>query len=285
GRILLKRFLQDWLASQSPQKNRPSPMETTLLQDEMGRKSGSLYMTNRAFKMSNLEFPPEQIHDDVEDRVEVKLHLDEDDQGTCIHAIECHVQFTIDANFENVAKTWWFDLVESTPIFKSTIVERFQQNIVYVNQELAREKFKRLTVAGVFMDEEKDRITITQTNIALDERFPFVDGENRSNGMQWIVFQHITDRLTLVRWTVMNFCPVNAYGPLSLSEVVKYMKYPVYPNDSEEMLLMKIRNGFEVILTGIRDLFRHRCSRFKLEPITLGSRDLPIESITPVNVD
>ncbi|CAK4182344.1 unnamed protein product [Aphanomyces euteiches] len=103
--------------------------------------------------------------------------------------------------------------------------------------------------------------------------------------MQWIVFQHITDRLTLVRWTVMNFCPVNAYGPLSLSEVVKYMKYPVYPNDSEEMLLMKIRNGFEVILTGIRDLFRHRCSRFKLEPITLGSRDLPIESITPVNVD
>ncbi|CAK4535807.1 unnamed protein product, partial [Aphanomyces euteiches] len=256
GRILLKRFLQDWLASQSPQKNRPSPMETTLLQDEKGRTSGSLYMTNRAFKMSNLEFPPELVHEDVEDYVEVKLHLDEDDHGTCIHAVECHVQFTIDANFEN-------------------IVEKFKENIMYVSQEHTRAKVKRLTIAGAFMDEEKDRITITQTGIALDERFPFVEGENRSNGMQWVVFQHITDRLTLVRWTIVNFCPVNANGPLSLSEVAEFLQYRVYPNDSEESLLVKIQSGFDNILTNLRDQFRHRCSRFKLEPTTLGSRELP----------
>ncbi|CAK4101417.1 unnamed protein product, partial [Aphanomyces euteiches] len=134
--------------------------------------------------MSNLEFPPELVHEDVEDYVEVKLHLDEDDHGTCIHAVECHVQFTIDANFENVAKTWWFDLVESTPLLTSTIVEKFKENIMYVSQEHTRAKVKRLTIAGAFMDEEKDRITITQTGIALDERFPFVEGENRSNGMQ-----------------------------------------------------------------------------------------------------
>ncbi|KAH9148480.1 hypothetical protein AeRB84_008181 [Aphanomyces euteiches] len=284
GRILLKRFLQDWLASQSPQKNRPSPMETTLLQDEKGRTSGSLYMTNRAFKMSNLEFPPELVHEDVEDYVEVKLHLDEDDHGTCIHAVECHVQFTIDANFENVAKTWWFDLVESTPLLTSTIVEKFKENIMYVSQEHTRAKVKRLTIAGAFMDEEKDRITITQTGIALDERFPFVEGENRSNGMQWVVFQHITDRLTLVRWTIVNFCPVNANGPLSLSEVAEFLQYRVYPNDSEESLLVKIQSGFDNILTNLRDQFRHRCSRFKLEPTTLGSRELPVESHRHVNV-
>ncbi|CAK4756015.1 unnamed protein product [Aphanomyces euteiches] len=146
-------------------------------------------------------------------------------------------------------------------------------------------KFKRLSLAGVFLDEEKDRITITQTGIALDEQFPFVEGENRSNGMQWIVFQHITDRLTQVRWSVMNFCPVNANGPLSLRETAQYMQYPVHPNDSEELLLLKIQSGFETILTNLRDEFRQRSSRFKLEPITLGFRDFPIESLSHLDMD
>ncbi|KAH9076847.1 hypothetical protein Ae201684P_010778 [Aphanomyces euteiches] len=81
-----------------------------------------------------------------------------------------------------------------------------------------------MCVAGVFLDHENDRITITQTGIALDKRFPFQDGENRTNGISWIVFQHVTDRLTLVRWSVLNFCPVNAKGALPLREVAQYMR-------------------------------------------------------------
>ncbi|CAK4071484.1 unnamed protein product [Aphanomyces euteiches] len=65
------------------------------------------------------------------------------------------------------------------------VVEKFGDNIMYVKQEHERLKYKRLLVAGVFLDDENDRITITQTGISLDERFPFREGETRSNGIQW----------------------------------------------------------------------------------------------------
>ncbi|KAH9105555.1 hypothetical protein AeMF1_018677 [Aphanomyces euteiches] len=162
-------------------------METILLSDENDRRNGSFYMTNRAYTMSKMECPPESLRKLGQDSLQVKLHLDQDDDGTCIHATECHIQFPIDANFENVAKTWWFDLLESSPLVTSKIVERFDQHVVYVKQEHTKLKFKWLCVVGVFLDDENNRITITQTAIALDERFPFVEGESRSNGFQWSV--------------------------------------------------------------------------------------------------
>ncbi|KAG9411133.1 hypothetical protein AC1031_016786 [Aphanomyces cochlioides] len=42
GRKQVRSFLQDWSASQSPQKGRSSPLETMLLPDDKGRRSGSL---------------------------------------------------------------------------------------------------------------------------------------------------------------------------------------------------------------------------------------------------
>ncbi|KAF0721697.1 hypothetical protein Ae201684P_010487 [Aphanomyces euteiches] len=98
-------------------------------------------MTNRAYNMSKEECPPQSLRDLVDDSVQVRRHLDEDDHGACIAAFECHVQFTIDANFENVAKTWWFDLLESTPLVSSTILEKFGENIMYVKQEHSTLKY------------------------------------------------------------------------------------------------------------------------------------------------
>ncbi|KAG9411146.1 hypothetical protein AC1031_016796 [Aphanomyces cochlioides] len=237
GRIQLKIFLQDWLESQAPQKGRPSPMETILLPDDNGRRSGCLHMTSRAYSLSQEEFPPrETLEEEVQDFVDVKIHLDEDG----ISALEGHVQFTVDANFENVAKTWWFGIIESTPLLHSTIVEKFGENIIYVKQELAGMQYKRLMVAGVFLDEAKDRITITQTGIAFDERFPFTEGESRADGTQWVIFQHVTDRLTIVRWSTLNHCPVNANDPLSVEETALNMRISLKENESEESILAKI---------------------------------------------
>ncbi|CAK4477981.1 unnamed protein product, partial [Aphanomyces euteiches] len=165
--------------------------------------------------------------------------------GTCIRAIEYHLQFTIFANFENVAKTWWFDLLEASPLVVSTVLDAIGEHIIYVSQEHSSLKYTRLCLAGIVMDEEKDRITITQTGIATDDRFPFQDGESRSNGFQWVVFQHVTDNLTLVRWSLLNFCPVNAKGPLSLSEMARNLRCAVRPNDSKESILMKIHIAVE----------------------------------------
>ncbi|KAG9411142.1 hypothetical protein AC1031_016793 [Aphanomyces cochlioides] len=277
----LKVFLVDWLASQSPQKGRPSPMETTLLPDENGRRSGCYYMTNRAYNLSKQKYPPRKTYEEeVEDFLEVKLHLDEDDSGTCIHAIESHVQFTVDANFENAAKTWWFDTLESTPLVETSVIEKFEDHIMYVKHEFTRYKFRSLYVAGVFLDHDEDRITITQTGIAIDELFPFVQGESRSNGIQWVVFQHVTDHLMIVRWSILNCCPVNANGPLSLLETALNSHCGAEPEDSEEVLLAKFQTAAEKYLEETRDQFLRRCSRFKLEPTTISARYLPIGSVS-----
>ncbi|CAK4744684.1 unnamed protein product [Aphanomyces euteiches] len=235
GRLQLRDFLQHWLASQSPQKGRPLLMETILLPDDNGRRSGCYFMTNRAYNLSKQKYPPRKTYEEeVEDFLEVKIHLDEDDRGTCVLATECHIQFTVDANFENVAKTWWFDLVESNPLVEASIIEKFEDRIKYVKHEYTKVKYRRLCVAGVFLDQDQDRIMITQTGIAIDEHFPFVHGESRSNGIQWIVFQHVTDRLTIVRWSIVSFCPVSAKGPLSFFETALNAGCDVKPEDCEE---------------------------------------------------
>ncbi|CAK4366797.1 unnamed protein product, partial [Aphanomyces euteiches] len=97
-----------------------------------------------------------------------------------------------------------------------------------------------------------------------------------------IVFQRITDRLTVVRWSILNFCPVNADGPISLREYAEKLRCNVNPKDSEEALCAKIQSGLEQALGNLRDQFR---SRFKLEPTTMGSRDFAMESRAHGNDD
>ncbi|KAG9411135.1 hypothetical protein AC1031_016788 [Aphanomyces cochlioides] len=277
GREEVILFLFNWVMTQVPQKGRPSPMEITLLPDESGRRSGGFYMTNRAYTLSKEYYPYRLLNDGVEDEFKVEIYLGEDENGTCIFAIECHLQFNVFANFENVAKTWWFDLVESTDLIRSTIEERFAKHIVYVRQEYPQLKYNRLCVAGVFLDHDQDRITITQTGIALDERFPFQEGESRTNGYHWVVFQHVEDRLTVVRWSLVTYCPVNANGPLSIRQVAENLRCTVHDMDSKETLLSKIKDASQRTLENFRDLFRKRCDRFKLEQSNLGSRNFSFE--------
>ncbi|CAK4830090.1 unnamed protein product [Aphanomyces euteiches] len=264
GRLQLRDFLQHWLASQSPQKGRPLLMETILLPDDNGRRSGCYFMTNRAYNLSKQKYPPRKTYEEeVEDFLEVKIHLDEDDRGTCVLATECHIQFTVDANFENVAKTWWFDLVESNPLVEASIIEKFEDRIKYVKHEYTKVKYRRLCVAGVFLDQDQDRIMITQTGIAIDEHFPFVHGESRSNGIQW-------QDCVSTRDGPLDDCP------LSFFETALNAGCDVKPEDCEEVLLVKFQTAAENFLEGARDQFLGRCSRFKLEPTTISTRDLPI---------
>ncbi|CAK4792895.1 unnamed protein product, partial [Aphanomyces euteiches] len=91
-------------------------------------------------------------------------------------------------NYENVAKTWRFDYTESTTLYTVLMVEKMDEDILYSIQEHNELKLKRISVSGVFPGYPgQDRITITHAGIAVDERFPFGDGETRVNGFQWSV--------------------------------------------------------------------------------------------------
>ncbi|CAK4169454.1 unnamed protein product, partial [Aphanomyces euteiches] len=273
-RELLKSWLVSWAHAQSPHESGPNYMEVTLLRDDDGRRRGCVHMTHRTHMMSQQAYPSKPFGNKVEDKTEVKMHLGQDDHGTCIKAYECHLQYTIFANYENVAKTWRMDLTDSTPILRLTFMEEIDEHIAYIFHEHTHLKQSRIGVIGVFRGYDgQDRITITQTGIVVDERCPFVQGETRSNGIQWVLFEHVTDLITIVRWSLLIYCPVNANGSLSLHEVAHSVHSPVSPFDSDEVIVERLCLVAERALNSIRDQFRKRCDRFKLESFTMGTRD------------
>ncbi|KAG9401350.1 hypothetical protein AC1031_009215 [Aphanomyces cochlioides] len=141
--------------------------ERMLLPDDSGRRNGSIFMTNRVYNMSKIEYPLGSPSEQVDDSLSMKQHLGEDAHGTCIHAVECHITY----QRRGERRGDW----ETHHAYHG------------ICQEFMKLKYKRMSVAGVFMDEGKDRITITRTSIAMGERYPFMAGESRSNGFQWYV--------------------------------------------------------------------------------------------------
>ncbi|KAG9411106.1 hypothetical protein AC1031_016756 [Aphanomyces cochlioides] len=239
-------------------------MEVTLLQDDYGRRRGCVGLTNRTHIMSQEAYPYKPFGNYVEDKIDIKIHLGEDEHGICIKAFESNLLFTVEGNYETVAKMWRFDYTESTPVFTVKMTEKIDDEIVYIIQEHNVLKLKRISVSGVFPGYPgQDRITVTHAGIALDERFPFVEGETRSSGFQWTIFEHITDHLTLVRWSSLAFCPVNAHGPLSLLDTASSFRVAVNLNDSDEMIVVRIRSVAAVSFEKLVWSFRQRLNHFQ----------------------
>ncbi|KAH9104873.1 hypothetical protein AeMF1_019176 [Aphanomyces euteiches] len=246
----------NWLCGWNIPSTRPYFMDVTLREDDQSRQSGCVYVTHRTYNMSQRAYPYKPFGNQVDDLIDVEMHVREDDHGVCIQAFECHLQFTIFANYENVAKTWHFDFTESTPAFAVKAIEEMDDGILCVIHEHNEMKLKRIAVSGVFRGQDgQDRITITHAGIAVDDRFPFAPGEVRSNGFQWVVFEHVTDLITLVRWSLLNFRPVNADGPLPLRDIARSLHCPVSKNDSDELIVERIRRASNVGLEKLRDQF------------------------------
>ncbi|CAK4614110.1 hypothetical protein AeMF1_019179 [Aphanomyces euteiches] len=274
----LKAWLADWVDAFTPKKGEPNYMELTLLQDDQGRRRGSSYMTNRTHLMSQKAYPYKPFGNSLEDITEVKCHLGEDEYGVCIKAFESYAHFTVEGNFEDLAKAWRFDLTESTPAFSVMLMDKMDDDILYIIHELHHLKLKRISVSGVFPGYPgQERVTVTHSGIAVDERFPFHEGESRANGFQWIIFEKISDSLTLVRWSLVNFCPVNANGPLSLHETARSFNCPVNRFDSDEFIVERIRHTAEMTINKFRDQFRHRSNQSKLDGSVFETRDYLVE--------
>ncbi|KAG9411113.1 hypothetical protein AC1031_016762 [Aphanomyces cochlioides] len=112
NREKLKGWLAAWVDTYMVHKGSPNYMEVTLLQDDYGRRRGGVYMINRTHMMSQNFYPYKPHGYQVEDTIDIKIHCGEDEHGECVKAYECHLQFSIEGNYENVAKTWRFDYTD-----------------------------------------------------------------------------------------------------------------------------------------------------------------------------
>ncbi|KAG9411102.1 hypothetical protein AC1031_016753 [Aphanomyces cochlioides] len=87
------------------------------------------------------------------------------------------------------------------------------------------------------------------------------------------IFEHMTDRLTLVRWSLLHFCSINADGPLSLRGTARLLRCPVYENDTDEGIIERCRSAAQKSMESFRDHIRKQFERFKLEGQIIRSRD------------
>ncbi|CAK4898726.1 unnamed protein product, partial [Aphanomyces euteiches] len=102
------RLIQSLTGWTIPQQLSQGYIEIRLANAQGSRQSGVDWLTKKPYHMSLQAEPFDSEQRPVEDDIKVKVHVGDDDNGTFIHAIEYRLQFTIFANFENVAKTWWF---------------------------------------------------------------------------------------------------------------------------------------------------------------------------------
>ncbi|KAG9411107.1 hypothetical protein AC1031_016757 [Aphanomyces cochlioides] len=122
NREQLKAWLAAWVNTYIVHQGGPNYMEVTLLQDDYSRRRGCVSLTNRTHMMSQEAYPCKPFGNCVEDKIDVKLHLRDDQDGVCIQAFESNVQFTVEGNYETVAKTWRCGLTESSAMFNVMVL-------------------------------------------------------------------------------------------------------------------------------------------------------------------
>ncbi|CAK4098498.1 unnamed protein product [Aphanomyces euteiches] len=134
--------------------------------------------------LGHLKAHPEERHRGINQFVVTRRILDQRNSALKAQVLACN-------RLIQLLRSWTISrqlpkVVDACSV-NGQVVEKVGDHIVYVKQEHVDLNYRRLCLAAVFLDHEKDRITITQTGIAMDDRFPFQGGESRSNGFQWYV--------------------------------------------------------------------------------------------------
>ncbi|CAK4398741.1 unnamed protein product [Aphanomyces euteiches] len=166
-------------------------------------------------------------------------------ESTLLGNEECrkHSQFTVFGNYSDVAQACWDTLLQE---LSSTVIDKIHDDLVYFYIEYGPMKTKLLRLAGMFR--LKNRIVITQTTIAYDERYPMKEQESRLHGFGWTILDEIGEGITLWRQSNLFYTPVNQSRPLVLEEIGDFVHYQLQEGEPRETVIIKyhtmVENGY-----------------------------------------
>ncbi|KAF0728119.1 hypothetical protein Ae201684_013946 [Aphanomyces euteiches] len=210
----LYNSLYKWIGLYHPNKFKPDHIEPRLLEEPTARVKNMQWLSERACNIAIDALPPASYHDRLDDFINVRLDLDTDIIGTYVKLNESISQYMVSASFVLAGRAYWRSLQTSSVSHELQVLEKVDNRLMYVVQQLRGAKTRQFYVCGFF--ESESRIIITQTAIANDEVHPLERGEIRSNGYGWIVLDRITDEFTLIRRTIRHSAPINVHGPIHL---------------------------------------------------------------------
>ncbi|KAF0719812.1 Aste57867_779 [Aphanomyces stellatus] len=253
----LVHVLSAWVASHNPSQGlatQPAWTESTLLADPVARRQGLEWLSQKVYHAATQAFPLHPCRDAFQDAIAVRMHQDESDVH--IAAFEISVQYhTVFATLSHVARSMWTFMTGTSFATSKTVacddVERAHDGLLYsyAKNDRAGTSIRRIMA----MYEEDDRVVLTACKVAEDERFPLPPCEIRNHGFGWLVLfcgiyclfsmlteylfssvmmvlQRVTDSITLVRATDMQFAPLTVHGKATLEDIGRLYGRPMPPD-------------------------------------------------------
>ncbi|KAF0726845.1 hypothetical protein Ae201684_014988 [Aphanomyces euteiches] len=219
-------ILSMWVFLQAPHEPKPTMMESTLLGNEECRNTPVLAV-----------WRPNRRRFDCLDAPWRRPYRNKD------RSCPRHSQFTVFGNYSDVAQACWDTLLQE---LSSTVIDKIHDDLVYFYIEYGPMKTKLLRLAGMFR--LKNRIVITQTTIAYDERYPMKEQESRLHGFGWTILDEIGEGITLWRQSNLFYTPVNQSRPLVLEEIGDFVHYQLQEGEPRETVIIKyhtmVENGY-----------------------------------------
>ncbi|KAF0696321.1 Aste57867_12918 [Aphanomyces stellatus] len=249
----LVKLMAAWVASQVPTAGIPSAaswLHSTLVADPVTRRHGFEWLSERAYHMGLQQQASagHPIFGGVHDGVRFNMHTSNSDDGLTIAGMETNLQFTFFAPFQRCAHMLWGMLKDNwlvgTPVISShQDAERVDDRLVYFSGANERLGTSMRRILGMFKDSH--RVVITYVMIADDERFPLKDGEIRSHGYGWTIFEHVDDDITLMRHSHVQFTPKTTNGVANLEEIGRMFGRSGVGSQYPEAYIEHIRSSAE----------------------------------------
>ncbi|KAF0695918.1 Aste57867_13293 [Aphanomyces stellatus] len=211
---------------------RPLGTQLTLLANPVARREGFLWICQRVYHTATRAFPPQERPGcNIDGAMRFQMHTcDDDDDGVSIAAMDLQIQAMFHANYKELANGLWRRLVQDTfmksrVIVSSEVVEPVNPNILYTHGVYSGTGSTARRILSIFV--EPTRIIITICLVAEDEQYPLADGELRTHGFGWIIFEQMTDCTTLVRYSLLHLAPISNHGKAPLERVGRMFGQPV----------------------------------------------------------
>ncbi|KAH9111968.1 hypothetical protein AeMF1_013588 [Aphanomyces euteiches] len=227
---------------------RANTKESALLAHPECRKYCLQWLREKVFNMALVATPDKPSPFDMQDRMMTTIHLGEDAAGTSLDAIQLRSHFTVHGNYRDVAQVLWRSYFQSSPPLSVQTIDLVRDGLLYFSIEYGPLKSTQLNLAGWF--DVDDRIIVTYSTIAYDERFPIGDGECRIHGFGWMILDKVDERVTRCQQSRLIYTPVNKDRPLTLEEIGRVVNYELRPGENRDIIIDKfqgmVEDGYEM---------------------------------------
>ncbi|KAF0696319.1 Aste57867_12916 [Aphanomyces stellatus] len=233
--IQLVQALQAWVSAQQQQQppksilqstihaTSPPWLHATLVADPVARQYGYEWLSERVFNSAmsarDGRYP---FGGSVVDTATLRMHTcdDDNDGRRTISAMETHSQHTILHNFHAVAAVVRAEMLQigRTINISSEVVDVASAGYIIYEHSVHQRLGTSLRNVIRFFYPAQNCVVITYCSVLEDECHPLQDGELRPHGFAWMILERVTDSITLLRDSRLQYSPVTTQGPISLAD-------------------------------------------------------------------